>query len=158
MVLLNTSLMKGRKVSLLSVENAAISVHNGMLFEDLSFSINEGGKLGLGGNNGCGKSTLLNAIAGETELSKGSIRKKKGLKIGYIAQSVPVHFENMTLRQALEDAIPPQELDYSQYKVDMALEARGAPSNICNRKMKLLSGGRVCRSRTLNVASGKEFT
>ncbi len=128
-------------MSLISVENASLSGHAGMLFEDLSFSINEGDKIGLVGNNGCGKSTLLNAIAGEIELSKGAIRKKKGLKIGYIAQSVPERFEDMTLRQVLEDAIPPQELDYSQYKVDMALEALGTPPDIYDRPMRLLSGG-----------------
>ena len=128
-------------MSLFSVENVSISGHHGMLFENLSFSINEGDRVGLVGNNGCGKSTLLSAIAGEMEVSKGKIQKKKGLKIGYISQSVPKHFENMTLREVLEDALPPQERDYSQYKVDMALEALGAPSDVYNRPMCQLSGG-----------------
>lgn len=128
-------------MSLLSVDRAAYSNHAGTLFENVSFTINEGDHIGLIGNNGCGKSTLLKAIMGELELSKGSIQKQRGIKIGYIAQSVPERFENMTLYEVLEDAIPPAEREYSQYKVDMALEALGAEKEIYDRKMSQLSGG-----------------
>ena len=95
-------------MSLLSVDRAAYSNHAGTLFENVSFTINEGDHIGLIGNNGCGKSTLLKAIMGELELSKGRIQKQRGIKIGYIAQSVPERFENMTLYEVLEDAAPPQ--------------------------------------------------
>ena len=128
-------------MSLLSVDRAAYSNHAGTLFENVSFTINEGDHIGLIGNNGCGKSTLLKAIMGELELSKGRIQKQRGIKIGYIAQSVPERFENMTLYEVLEDAIPPAEREYSQYKVDMALEALGAEKEIYDRKMSQLSGG-----------------
>ncbi|MBQ8660269.1 MAG: ABC-F family ATP-binding cassette domain-containing protein [Alphaproteobacteria bacterium] len=128
-------------MSLLSVDRAAYSNHAGTLFENVSFAINEGDHIGLIGNNGCGKSTLLKAIMGELELSKGSIQKQRGIKIGYIAQSVPERFENMTLYEVLEDAIPPAEREYSQYKVDMALEALGAEKEIYDCKMFQLSGG-----------------
>lgn len=128
-------------MSFISVDRATYSNHAGVLFENVSFTINEGDQIGLIGHNGCGKSTLLKAIMGELELTKGTIQKQKGLKIGYIAQSVPARFEDMTLYQVLEDAIPPEEREYSQYKVDMSLEALGATKDIYDRKMSLLSGG-----------------
>ncbi len=56
------------------------------LFENLSFSLHQGEKLGLLGNNGTGKSTLLKIIAGLEPADSGEVAKMRGLKIAYIAQ------------------------------------------------------------------------
>lgn len=49
----------------------------GTLFENLSFSLNEGESISIVGPNGCGKSTLLKMIIGLTKIDGGSINIKK---------------------------------------------------------------------------------
>ncbi|MFT9598516.1 ribosomal protection-like ABC-F family protein [Mesobacillus sp.] len=74
-----------------------------LIFEDLSFEINEKDRVGLVGPNGCGKTTLMKLIAGMEETDQGKIHWKKGLKIGYLAQ-IPLYEERMTARGVLETA------------------------------------------------------
>ncbi|WP_226677924.1 ribosomal protection-like ABC-F family protein [Mesobacillus jeotgali] len=74
-----------------------------LIFEDLSFEINEKDRVGLVGPNGCGKTTLMKLIAGMEETDHGKIHWKKGLKIGYLAQ-IPIYEDGMTARGVLETA------------------------------------------------------
>lgn len=74
-----------------------------LIFEDLSFEINEKDRVGLVGPNGCGKTSLMKLIAGMEETDQGKIHWKKGLKIGYLAQ-IPIYEESMTAREVLETA------------------------------------------------------
>ncbi len=57
-----------------------------LLFEDLSFSIAEGQKVGLVAKNGTGKTTLLSILTGREGYDKGNIIYKNDLKIGYLEQ------------------------------------------------------------------------
>ncbi|NKE07488.1 ribosomal protection-like ABC-F family protein [Mesobacillus selenatarsenatis] len=74
-----------------------------LIFEELSFEINEKDRVGLVGPNGCGKTTLMKLIAGIEETDQGKIHWKKGLKIGYLAQ-IPNYEEWMTARDVLQTA------------------------------------------------------
>lgn len=56
------------------------------LFEEVSFTLNDGDLLGLVGPNGCGKSTLLKIIMGLEQPDEGTINIKKNTKIGYLDQ------------------------------------------------------------------------
>lgn len=57
-----------------------------VLFEDVSFLINEGDRIGLIGTNGSGKTSLLNVIAGQTGANAGQITKPGDYTIGYLMQ------------------------------------------------------------------------
>jgi ATP-binding cassette subfamily F protein uup len=57
------------------------------LFENLSFSIFAGDRVGLIGPNGSGKSTLLKVLTGEEKPNSGTVSVKNGLRVGYVAQS-----------------------------------------------------------------------
>ena len=59
----------------------------GQLFEDVSFSLNEGESLSIVGPNGCGKSTLLKIIAGLEKADKGTVSIKKNTSIAYLDQT-----------------------------------------------------------------------
>lgn len=66
-------------------------VHGGtVLFEDISFQINDRDKVGLIGRNGAGKSTLLKLLAGKLSPDKGKISTARDLKIGYLPQEMPL--------------------------------------------------------------------
>ena len=73
--------------TLLSIQSISKSFGPQTLFEELSFSISQGNRIGLLGPNGAGKSTLLKILAGKESLDEGTISKKQGLKIGYAGQS-----------------------------------------------------------------------
>lgn len=59
----------------------------GKLFEDISFSLNEGESISIVGPNGCGKSTLLKMIAGIERKDTGAISIKKDSKVAYLDQT-----------------------------------------------------------------------
>lgn len=69
------------------------------LLDHVSFSINEGEKVGLIAPNGSGKSTLLSILNGEEEADSGSVIFQKGLRIGYLPQN-PVFSPDLTIMQA----------------------------------------------------------
>lgn len=56
------------------------------LFEDLTFSINEGDRIGMIGPNGAGKSTLLKIIAETETPDRGDVTARKGIRVGYLEQ------------------------------------------------------------------------
>ncbi|HEY8280675.1 MAG TPA: ATP-binding cassette domain-containing protein [Bdellovibrionota bacterium] len=56
------------------------------LFEEASFSVNEGEHVGVIGPNGAGKTTLFRILAGEDELDSGRIVRSRQLSLGYLSQ------------------------------------------------------------------------
>ncbi len=85
--------------SLLGIQNLSKSFGSQTLFEDLSFTIQEGERIGLIGPNGSGKSTLLKIITGFESQDKGFITKKSHLRLAYAEQD-PV-FAAMSVEEVL---------------------------------------------------------
>ena len=73
-------------MSLLTIEHLTKSYTERLLFDDTSFSIQEGEKVGLIGINGTGKSTLLKLAAGIEEPDQGSVVYQRNLYIRYLPQ------------------------------------------------------------------------
>ena len=72
---------------LLSADNLSFGFNGGSLLENLCFSLNEGDRVGLIGANGEGKTTLIRLILGELEAESGTLFRKNGIRIGYLAQN-----------------------------------------------------------------------
>ena len=72
----------------LLIEHLTKSVGSKVLFEDISFAVNEGQRIALIARNGIGKSTLLDIIAGKTDYDEGKITFRNDLKIGYLPQAL----------------------------------------------------------------------
>lgn len=72
---------------LISCENMSFGFHGSSLLEGITFSLDERDRVGLIGGNGEGKTTLLRLILGELLPESGSIFRKNGAKIGYLAQN-----------------------------------------------------------------------
>ena len=85
-----------------SVNHIAKSFGGTIIFEDLSFEVHEGSRIGLVGRNGCGKTTLLKLLANQESVDGGVIHWKKGLKIGYLAQ-IP-DYKELTVKEVLKTA------------------------------------------------------
>ncbi|MCC8038059.1 MAG: ABC-F family ATP-binding cassette domain-containing protein [Bacteroidales bacterium] len=72
----------------LQVENLTKSVGDRMLWEDVSFGVNEGDKIGLIAKNGTGKSTLLRILAGKESPDSGRVTFARGLRVAFLPQDV----------------------------------------------------------------------
>lgn len=83
-------------MNFLTVEKLSKSFTDKILFDEISFGINEGDKIGVIGVNGTGKSTLLKIIAGVETADSGTITTMNGLRIGYLPQ-MPEFEEGMTV-------------------------------------------------------------
>jgi ATP-binding cassette subfamily F protein 3 len=75
------------------------------LFEDISFRLGSGDRVGLIGKNGAGKSTLLKIIAGDISIDSGQLARDKALQIGFLKQDVDF-IVGRTVRQEARSAFP----------------------------------------------------
>lgn len=73
------------------------------LFQNISFGIESGERIGLIGPNGAGKSTLLKIIAGQHEPDSGTLSIQKNLRIGFLEQ-VPLFPPDATILSAVMSA------------------------------------------------------
>ena len=94
-----------------------------VLFEEVSFGMQPGEKLGLVGRNGCGKSTLFRIIMGTEHPDSGNITFPKDYRIGHLEQHL-----KFTKPTVLEEAclgLPAYSRDYEEYKAEMILGGLG---------------------------------
>jgi ABC transport system ATP-binding/permease protein len=61
------------------------------LFQNVSFTVSEGSRIGLIGPNGSGKSTLMRILAGTDDPDSGIVAIRKRLRLSYVAQDS--HFD-----------------------------------------------------------------
>lgn len=73
--------------SYLQIDNLTKSYGERILFEDVSFGVSEGEKIGIIAKNGTGKSTLLRIIAGKESADSGEVVFRKGLRVGFLEQT-----------------------------------------------------------------------
>lgn len=74
-------------MNLVTIEHLTKSYTERLLFDDTSFSINEGEKVGVIGINGTGKSTLLKIVAGQEEPDSGTVARSRNLDIRFLPQN-----------------------------------------------------------------------
>lgn len=86
-------------VSYLQIDGLTKSFGDLVLFEDITFGVAQGQKIGLIAKNGTGKTTLLNIIAGKEDYDHGSVVFRNDLRVGYLEQS-PVYPAGLTVLQA----------------------------------------------------------
>src|ERR1035437_2368038 len=74
------------------------------LFQDISFPVSDGDRIGLIGPNGAGKSTLLAVLAGEQDADSGDVATRKRARIAYVLQESSFA-PGLTVRDVLEAAL-----------------------------------------------------
>lgn len=84
-------------MNIINIEHISKIYGEKVIYEDASFGIQQGDKIGIVGINGTGKSTLLKMIAGEETPEEGQIIRQNGLKIAYVPQN-PVLPEEEDIR------------------------------------------------------------
>lgn len=81
-------------MQILNVQQLKKEFGDDILFEDVSFSLNDNDRLALIGPNGNGKSTLIKIILNEVDKASGEVVLAKGTTIGYLSQDVITNLDN----------------------------------------------------------------
>ena len=87
---------------MLNIHKVSISFQGENLFEDITFRLGSGDRVGLVGKNGAGKSTLLKILAGEMETTSGQIAEEKDLKIGFLKQDIDFVYGRTVLEESYQ--------------------------------------------------------
>jgi ATPase subunit of ABC transporter with duplicated ATPase domains len=111
------------------------------LFQGLTLTIADGDRVGLVAGNGSGKTTLLRIIAGLAEPTSGDVVRSRGFRIGYVEQDVPPVLLPKTLRDAVLEALPPEEQETEGWRADVTLDEFDTPDGMRHRSVAALSGG-----------------
>ena len=87
---------------MLDVQNLGVSFGGEVLFENLSFRIVRGDRIGLIGKNGAGKSTFLKLLAGQNTPSLGGMSLEKNATIGYLPQELELENHRTVLEETFQ--------------------------------------------------------
>ncbi|XCF07249.1 ATP-binding cassette domain-containing protein [Tamlana crocina] len=87
---------------MMNIHNLSVSFQGEYLFEDITFKLGNGDRVGLIGKNGAGKSTMLKILSKEMEPDTGQIAADKELKIGFLKQDIDFIFGRTVLEEAYE--------------------------------------------------------
>ena len=134
-------------MNIINIEHISKIYGEKTIFDDASFGIQEGDKIGIVGINGTGKSTLLKMISGEETPDSGKIIRQNGIKTAYVPQN-PVLPEETDIRSwALSGG------DAEGWQVESNLTELG----ISDLSMKIghLSGGQKRRVVLAKVLAGE---
>ena len=134
-----------KEIPYLDVQNLTKSFGSLVLFENISFSIAEGQKVGLIAKNGTGKSTLLSLLNGKDSYDKGSIVFRRDLRVGMLEQSPKFDPEESVLDACFNhEGNPDKVLKAKQILTQLKIRDLKQP-------MGQLSGGQQKRVALANV-------
>jgi len=108
------------------------------IFENLSFLVNRGERVGLVGRNGTGKSTLFKVILGQENLDSGQVVIPRDYTIGTLEQHI--HFTKPTVLEESIQALPPEE-EWNHYKAEIILSGLGFKESDFYKDPNTFSGG-----------------
>lgn len=126
---------------LLTLDQITKSYTEKKLLNQISFTLNEGDKVGVIGINGTGKSTLLKIVAGIEQPDQGKVVKSNSVRIGYLPQN-PVFTPGNTVLEQVLDGISNQ-LDTKEYEAKAMLQKLGIADD--TQLVDELSGGQKKR-------------
>jgi len=109
-----------------------------VLFQDVSFDVLAGEKIGLVGRNGHGKTTLFRIIAGEEEPDEGKVFMPNNYSVGYLGQHLK--FSKSTVLEEGCEGLNPEELG-AEWKVEKILFGLGFNGKDLSRSPSEFSGG-----------------
>ncbi|RJT39289.1 ABC transporter ATP-binding protein [Mesorhizobium waimense] len=127
-------------MALISLKSLGVTMR-APLFSNLDLTIGASDRLGIVAANGRGKSTLLKCLTGELEPTTGDIARTRGLRVGHVEQSVPPAILVSSFHQIVADALPGEQADSEQWRVDVVLDSLDVPEPMREREMRALSGG-----------------
>ncbi|MGI4993998.1 ABC-F family ATP-binding cassette domain-containing protein [Halobacteriovorax sp. GFR7] len=123
---------------MIQLVNVTKSFGGRTLFEEVTFSLNTGERIGLVGRNGTGKSTLFKVITGVESYDSGQVKIPKSYKIGTLDQHI--HFTHETVLAECMSALGP-EFEYETYRAEKLLTGLGFSDEDFLKSPQSFSGG-----------------
>ncbi|NHM00781.1 ABC-F family ATP-binding cassette domain-containing protein [Flavobacterium difficile] len=87
---------------MLNIHNLSVSFGGTYLFEEVTFRMGAGDRVGLVGKNGAGKSTMLKILAGDFKPDSGQIATEKEVRIGFLRQDIDFEGGRTVLEEAYQ--------------------------------------------------------
>ena len=109
---------------MLNIHNLSVSFSGEYLFEEISFKLISGDRVGLIGKNGAGKSTLLKLLSKQMELDAGSIAFEKDISTGFLKQDIDFDKGRTVLEEAYQAFVEIKILEDKQDEINKKLEER----------------------------------
>lgn len=109
---------------MLNIHNLSISFQGEYLFEDITFKLSPGDRIGLIGKNGAGKSTMLKILSKELEPDSGQIAADKNLSFGFLKQDIDFVLGRTVLEESYEAFKEIKELEAKMEEINFQLAER----------------------------------
>lgn len=109
---------------MLNIHNLSVSFGGEYLFEDVTFRLGAGDRVGLIGKNGAGKSTLLKILSRELESDSGAIAADKDIQIGFLKQDIDFELGRTVLDEAYEAFVEIKRLEKKLEEINTQLAER----------------------------------
>ena len=138
---------------LLSLENVTKSFGLDYVLRDVSFALQEGGRMGLVGVNGSGKSTLMKIIAGQSAPDSGTVSLRKGAQVTLLTQTADID-STLNVCQELSRVFDPVKKMEARLR---QIEAEMAEKHSDEAAMASLSGEYDRLTRRFEDAGGYEW-
>lgn len=127
-----------KNIPMISFDNISKSYGAMVLFENVTFNINKGERIGLVGRNGHGKTTLMRIITGEESADEGKISIPKNYKIGFLKQHIS--FSKKTVIEEAMIGLKKEEKD-DRWKAEKILFGLGFTADDMEKDPASFSGG-----------------
>ena len=100
---------------MLNIHNLSVSFGGTFLFEEVTFRLGAGDRVGLVGKNGAGKSTMLKILAGDFKPDSGVIATEKEVKMGFLRQDIDFEEGRTVLEEAYQAF---EEIKKVEFRID----------------------------------------
>jgi ATP-binding cassette subfamily F protein 3 len=109
---------------MLNIHDLHVSFGGEPLFEEITFRLNAGTRVGLIGKNGAGKSTMLKVIAGDIQPDQGQIAVEKDISIGFLRQDIDFEQGRTVLEEAYTAFAKARSLESQMDQINHQLATR----------------------------------
>ena len=109
---------------MLNIHNLSVSFGGSYLFEEVTFRLGSGDRVGLVGKNGAGKSTMLKILAGDFKPDSGTIATEKEVQMGFLRQDIDFEAGRTVLEEAYEAFIEIKKVEKKLEEINHQLVTR----------------------------------
>ncbi len=114
----------GKFLHMLNIHNISVSFSGEYLFEEVSYQLSPGDRVGLIGKNGAGKSTMLKLLAKEYKVDQGTIAIDKNVTLGFLKQDIDFEKGRTVIEEAQQAFTEIKALEKQIEEVNHALASR----------------------------------